>query len=350
MTEARPTDSLGEWLARSSAEQFPNADQEAYLNSLHKVKAHLEDGIYDDVDTGASAAEGVILTRHGSRHVDTVVRRATDLVMDESNAGNPRFSPYEIYLLLMAIYVHDVGNLGGREKHEKNIASMVEQLAIPLSDETVERKAIIEIAQAHGGTINGTNKDTIGQLARTDTVMGRCVRKQALAAVLRFADELADDSTRSRRILKKLGALPKHSEVYHYYADALHSVDVRRSEHAVYLHFLFHSQEAISEFGKEKSQTVYLLDEIYSRTLKVYRECEYCMRYTFGLVWIDTISVKIEIHSDKDGLIPAVDPIGYRLYPSGYPDDRDEDIHQRVGGLMTGSALAGKIQGEGGSS
>lgn len=342
MTEAQGANSLSKWLDQSNAEEFPSAARKAYLKNLRDVKTRLDDHVYGEVDTGALATEGVMLTRHGSRHVDTVVRRARDLVMDESNVCHG-FTPYEVYLLLMAIYIHDIGNLKGRDQHEKNIASMVEQLEIPLSDETVERKAIIEIAQAHGGTINGTNRDTLGQLAKTDTVMGQCVRKQALAAVLRFADELADDSTRSRRLLKKLGRLPKQSQIYHHYADALHSVNVRRSQHAVDLHFLFRSKEAVDKYCKD-NRSVYLLDEIYQRTLKMYRECEYCMRFTNGLVWIDTISVRIEIHSDKYGLVPAVHPIGYRLSPSGYPDDSDEDIHQRIPGLMTGSVLADKIQ------
>lgn len=343
MTQPQGFNSLHEWLAQSNAELFPNADREAYVANLQNVRTYLDDEVYPAIETGALLTEGVMLTRHGSRHVNTVVRRASDLLMDKSNEWDPRFSPYEVYLLLMAIYVHDIGNLEGRAEHEKRIASIIKELKIRLSEETVERKAIIQIAQAHGGTTNGTNKDTIGQLASTDPVLGQHVRKQALAAVMRFADELADDSTRSASILMKTDALPKESEVYHYYAKALHSVNVRRSDHAVDLRFLFHSKDATRTFGKDK-QSVYLLDEIYSRTLKMYRECEYCMRFTYGFFWIDTISVKIEIHTDNDGLVEAIKPIGYRLAARGYPDDGDESIHDRMDGLMTGSALAGKIQ------
>ena len=343
MTQPQGFNSLHEWLAQSNTELFPNADREAYMANLQNVRTYLDDKVYPEIETGAYLTEGVMLTRHGSRHVNTVVRRARDLLMDETNKWNPHFSPYEGYLLLMAIYVHDIGNLEGRAEHEKRIASIINKLKIRLSEATVERKAIIQIAQAHGGTINGTNRDTIGQLAATETVLGFPVRMQALAAVMRFADELADDSTRSASILMEMGTLPEESEVYHYYARALHSVNVRRNDHAVDLHFLFHSEEATRTFGKDK-QAVYLLDEIYNRTLKMYRECEYCTRFTYGFFWIDTISVKIEIHTDNDGLVEAITPIGYRLAAHGYPDDGDESIHDRMDGLMTGSALAGKIQ------
>ena len=343
MTQRQGVKSLHEWLAQSNAESFPNGDREAYMAHLQNVRTYLDDKVYRAIETGALLTDGVMLTRHGGRHVNTVVRRARDLLMDEENHWNPRISPYEGYLLLMAIYVHDIGNLKGRAKHEKGIASIIEELEVPLREETVENKAIIQIAQAHGGTINGTNRDTIGQLASTDTVSGFPVRMQALAAVMRFADEIADDSSRSERILMKTSQLPEQSQVYHQYAKALHSVTVLRSQHAIDLHFLFHSSDAIQKFYKG-DRSVYLVDEIYSRTLKMYRECEYCMRFTYDQVRIDTISVKIVIHKDNYGIIQAIEPIGYRLAAHGYPDDGDESIHDRMDGLMTGSALAGKIQ------
>lgn len=48
----------------------------------------------------------------------------------------------------------------------------------------------------HGGKIKGSS-DTISVLNKTNTVNGFEIKEQLLAAILRFADELADDATRA---------------------------------------------------------------------------------------------------------------------------------------------------------
>lgn len=334
---------LYRWIADSAdsgATCLPNGDPSVYLANLTSVRDCLRAAVYPEIGIGAYIHDGVVLTRHGDEHIETVISRATALLIDAPHSGSPPLTPYEAYLLLMAIYVHDVGNLLGRSDHEKKIALIIDNLEIKLSTETVERKTIIEIAKAHSGNVDGMNKDTISKLAETDLVRGQEVRKQALAAILRFADELADDSTRGTKGLISTGHVPPQSEVYQHYSRALHSVQVRRREYTVSLQYLFHVSDAKRKFQKGKS-TVYLLDEIYSRTLKVYGECEYCMRFTHGIVRIATISAKIEVHTDRHAQHLAVPPITYQLRALGFPRYEDDDIRKHVNDrLITGDGLA----------
>lgn len=333
---------LDEWIATSEPKSFPLDDRDSHVVRLKSVSNYLDKNVYPEIDIGVLLQDGLLLTKHGKVHVDTVVRRASELVIDNAEPNSPFLTPYEVFLLLMAIYFHDVGNVYGRVCHEQAIVDVIDKFKEFLSDETVERRTILEIAKAHSGTVDGTNKDTIGKLPSSDPVLGKPVRKQALAAILRFADELSDDSSRSVKFLRDSDGLPEKSKVYHHYAKALHSVNVQPSEHIVNLQYLFHSSDATRTFGKGNG-SVYLLDEIYSRTLKMYHECEYCMRFTHGIVRIDTISVKIEVYRDDHALIPAIQPIHYRLSARGYPSHGNQDIHEHVPGLMSGLDLAGSI-------
>src|SRR5690606_20790147 len=101
---------------------------------------------------------------------------------------------------------HDVGNIYGRDEHERKVHEVLFSLDHTLvGEDTLEKRMICHIAMAHGGfvDVNKENKDTIGALRydRSSKPSGVDVKK--LAAVLRLADELADDKTRTNRFLEE---------------------------------------------------------------------------------------------------------------------------------------------------
>lgn len=147
--------------------------------------------------------------------------------------------------------------------------------------------------------------------------MGHPVREQFLAALLRFADELADDRLRASGFLLKLALLKPGSEVYHRYAQALHSVVVDAQSGAVDLRFDMTVEDACRQFGKG-DVAVYLLDEIFDRTLKMDRERKYCMRFLRPL--IDSARIDVEITVYGPSYQKKLAQIPYRLEESGYPE------------------------------
>jgi hypothetical protein len=159
------------------------------------------------------------------------------------------------------------------------------------------------------------------------------VRKRLLAAILRFADELADDSTRADRVSLEKSLLPKGSEIYHRYSESLHSVKIEKRN--IQLGYEFTSALAIKQFEKHESNC-YLLDEIYRRTLKMERERRYCMRFLRPFFDIDRIRVEIVIQSESDPL--ANDKITYTLEENGYPDYFSDKMKQFNKDLRTGEA------------
>ncbi len=308
---------LNEWLARQSDSVFPPHGGITYPRRFEDVAGYLNLQVHPHVEKGALVSGNGFLTDHGPRHIETVIKRASEL-LGHPLSSYPQLRPYEVYLLLTAAHFHDVGNLYGREGHEQRLPPIMEHLGQLIGTEMVEKQAIMRIARAHGGrNVNG-DKDTIDTLPVDDPVLGQDVRYQALAAILRFADELSDDSHRAARAIHALGQIPKGSEVYHAYARALHSVQVRPQDRLINLRYSLTKSDATRQFGKGQ-ESVYLLDEIHDRTLKMHCEREYCMRFTHGLVRMEAIDVRIEVYTDEHSMTPCIDPIGYRLRQRGYP-------------------------------
>ena len=341
--------SLLEWFRRQPESEFPRHSGIPYSRRFKDVADLMNEQVHPEVEKGAMLHDGGMLTDHGPKHIATVIDRASSLLCHPEEAF-PKLTAYEVYILLLAIHFHDVGNIFGRAKHEAKHADVMDKFTAHLGHETVEKRAILKIAGAHGGTIEG-NKDTISQLPREEPVLGRKVQYQALAAILRFADELADDSQRASRIGELLDIIPEGSKVYHAYAKSLHSVMVSPSERRVALYFSFLKDEATRTFGKKgpggRTEQVFLLDEIFERTKKMHFERKYCMKFTHDFVHIDAIDVKVEVYQDQHSVEPCVNPVGYRLEEAGYPDTEGVefvDLCPKV--ELTGTKLSDLLCGE----
>jgi hypothetical protein len=330
--------SLAEWLAKNRKHaSLPGHDAVDYYQRYHGIAEYLNTHVHPFVNISANAVDGGTLTDHGPEHIKTVIARASQLVSSKCE-----LSAYEVYLLLVAIHVHDVGNLFGRESHELNSEEVIHQLGLLMGEDRVERKAIYDIAQAHGGNIAG-DKDKISHLPRSEPLLGSQVREQLLAAILRFADELADDRTRASGFLLKVAKVHPTSEIYHRYAQALHSVIVDLAGGTIDLHFDMSLADASTTFGKGTGR-LYLLDEIYERTMKMHCERRYCMRFLRPDISIDRIDIEIKVYGDKYNSELARIP--YRLEESGYPDASPGGVLQvcqnTLAGLPYGTPLTGK--------
>jgi len=209
------------------------------------------------------------------------------------------------------------------------------ELGSMLGADDVEKFTIREIAQAHGGRING-DKDKISRLQMEDHIFSQPIRPRFLAALLRLADELADDSSRASRFMINKGIIPESSVVYHKYANSLRSVKVDGD--SIRLKFSLAEEDIKQKFGKDSGR-VFLIDEIYERTMKMHRERMYCMRFLRPEINIDRIAISIDIYSE--GFTKRLDSIDYKIEESGYPDEKNPDIFQLCPNLRTktGSAI-----------
>lgn len=266
------------------------------------------------VAAAAARAPGGLLTDHGTEHIVTVAARAGDLI--SAFEGKAGLSCLEIYLLLVAAQLHDIGNATGREGHELGAGEFLAQVGPLLGDDPLEKRFINQIARAHGGKYRD-DKDTISHLDTNAYILAMPIRPKLLASLLRLADELADDRTRASRYVINQGAVPSSSEVYHEYALSLNTPLIRRD--SITLEFEMNVANATRTFGKDGG-SVYLLDEIFSRTRKMDCERRYCMRFLREVLQIDRVDVTINIFKRSENESPLF-ILNYRLEEAGYPSD-----------------------------
>lgn len=298
---------------------FPNDDK--YVTRYNYLSSVLDKWIHPTVVAGAMTVDGGFLNDHGPDHISKVILRASELI---KNSGLI-LSEYELYILLMAIQLHDIGNLQGREHHELNSLGIIKKFGIHAGQDRIEWDTIFEIAEAHGGT----PKDKISELDEEEMILSFSVRKQLLASILKFADELAEDRTRANRFMLANNMLPEHAIIYHKYSYALHSVKIDLAAKQINLSFDLEEEDLCKKFkkvvlinGDKTEKEVYLIDEIYERTYKTHLERTYCMRFTRPNIQIDKIRVDIQITTGKldSRNKPIKNHILYDIGEVGYPN------------------------------
>jgi hypothetical protein len=299
---------------------------------------------YTKIDAGLAALTLVpgqasgIYTAHDSDHFDEVIVQAGELLgaqelIDGSEVSRSRsvLNAYELYILLVAIRVHDVGNIFGRERHEKKCFEILNAVGSTAGTHSPEKKIIAKIAEAHGGLTSSGSKDTIGALDIVSAGANVTYRPRLLAGVVRIADEICENRRRASNVLLNTSTLPKHSEIYHAYAKSIQSNYWSPVDRAFRLQFWIPLSDVEKAWGCENrarpgesaKTEVYLLDEIFTRLEKMDRERRYCNMHTRDVFTIDSIlaNVKIVTDEEQDDIeeikIPELSDRGYPEHVEG---------------------------------
>lgn len=328
---------LPEWLTAQDPKAFPSGRN--YLAGYPTLVTHLNEHVHKKVTPTNIHIDSGYLTDHGPDHIEKLIERMGALL----TATEERITPYEVYILLVAAQFHDVGNIFGRERHEEKSATVMQDAGTLLGIDSVEQRCIYRIAQAHGGE----ERDKLSKLPKLEHIQAQPVRSQLLAAVLKFGDELAEDSQRAARYPRAKGLLPPESEIYHAYAESLNSVVVDGPNREIMMRFDLSRKQALKTFLKkgkagQQDKYTYLIDEIFARTVKTHFERVYCSRFLRPFINLDAISVTIEVTTDSG--FAVLERITYRLEEAGYPDAAGQDIHKLCPNLgVTGASLAASL-------
>ncbi len=293
-------------------DQFPlcPAGSVSYTNMFSNIETYMNNEVHQHVVAGAALSGNGMLNDHGPGHIFAVEKCAFDITRDKADY----LSGYEIFFLLLSIHFHDVGNILGREEHEEKIMTIFETLGDKIPLGTVEKRLIIDIAQAHGGDIDG-DRDTIGHLENETYINAIKIRPSLLAAILRYSDEIADDKNRASEFLLNVGAIPPDNQIFHQYSLSLEPPVIDgatlRLEYNI-------SEEHVKEKIKKNNSFEYLYDEILSRLQKGLCELEYCRKYSLDFIPVTCISVKVNvINSSKLKIILTK---SFKIKLGGYPE------------------------------
>ena len=240
-------------------------------------------------------------TDHGERHVEGVIRSASELLKDARDMDD-----LSIYLLLMGIIWHDAGMVRQRTGHS-DISEMIEKIKeITFPNATVQR-LLAQIALAHTGQ-DGLSKAEYEQDCSTSGGNYQ-LRPRALASVVRFADEISENRSRISHELLRDGAIPPNNLLYWEYANCIAAsrADPGRARVVVTIEVdrekscCSHScpPECLEDTGLENSIT--LIEYTVYRLQKMYNELRYCSQDFRTYTSIDDIHVRLKL---LEGITP----------------------------------------------
>ncbi len=264
-----------------------------YPTYYKNVSNELNKWVHPFVNSGAMLNDNGFLTDHGPEHIKMLIKRISQFL--NTNSEKEKLTPFEILILLLASHIHDVGNIFGRNDHHINATEIIKKLGEGVaSQHKVIWDYVYQIASAHKGYV-------IQDLNLEESYLEHDIRPQFLAAIIKFGDELSEDCTRADRyntIIGNIATNKPEAELYHQYALSLHSLKPDINSRVIKYFYQIDEDIAKKTFPKlvaGKTKRVYLLDEIYLRTLKAHYERLYCMRFMRPCINFDLIQVTIRI-------------------------------------------------------
>lgn len=297
--------------------------------------AGLREHVYPHINAGLSCLSKSpgIYTDHGPDHFDEVVRYAGDILgIGSGGDQNVGLTAYEIYLLLCAIRLHDAGNIDGRDDHEKRAISMLYDYGGNIAKDSTEALLIGQIADAHGGQTLAGSKDTIAELPPDGTpVAATTCRPRQVAALVRFADEICEHSSRAARHHLNSGTLPAENKLFHIYAESVTGAACD-SKGGFKLQLGIKTKYLIEKYPHPKlADGKYVIDEVFDRISKLDCERRYCNQYLDPGLHTRELDIRINLIEEKQygtlakTMIPSVvKSLAFRI-PSkdGYPAAQD---------------------------
>ena len=329
------------------------------------ILSYLETNVYRFIDAGLASLseENGLYTLHNKDHFDEVVKYAGELLGCTNESANfTHLSAYELFILLVAIRLHDAGNMYGRENHERQAYNIFLKMGDAVGRDRIEKSFIAEIAQAHGGRAADGSKDTIGQLEWNISYRNLHIRARVIAALVRFADEICESQNRAANVLLEDGKVKGENEVFHKYASCITSVTVvptatvnpttlveKGCPKEIVLEFNIDAEDCARKWGKTQDGRlveVDLIEEIFLRLEKMFREREYCVKYMREICNVVLIKAIINVWRDvqREGIVIR-ELVWSRVFTSeeeGYPENI-RSISERYG--VTGETLRQFLQG-----
>jgi len=303
-----------------STKDFPARSNE-YYNKYWSLKTYLARNLYKWTGAGTSAEDNGVYTDHSIDHFNAVIDYAGKLLISDYPF---QLNPYELFILLCAILLHDAGNAEGRREHEKKPFKILKDAGNSIISDKFEARMIALIASAHGGKIKDpdtgqhTSQDTISTLLEKTTNGNIEYRPKMIAAIVKFADEICEDRNRAASYLLRYSQLPNFSELYHIYASSITSADIDHLSRTIRIVFEISIEEVLKKYQIDKANTgsKYLIDEIMSRLEKMFLELLYCKRFFYEIIQIDKIRATVTLYDDDMNVLETT---SFELMEQGYP-------------------------------
>ena len=245
---------------------YNEQEAELFFSLYTDAKYYLCDHIYSQIPSKEPD-----LTDHTEKHIANVLKNAWKLVSDKEEC-NIEFNEIEILLLCVSILFHDVGNIHGRTDHNSKIAEIYNAARSSKLDKCKQERLLVQkIVKAHCGKSKKGNKDTLLEVQESSHLFDRPIRLRELAAILRFADELAEGPQRTSQYMIDRKMIKDDSLIFHIYA-SITEVTIDKGDNRVILNYNI-------DYPTKDISLSDLLRFVYMRILKMDMERRYCKYY-----------------------------------------------------------------------
>lgn len=245
------------------------------------------------------------ITDHGANHIANVLNNVHLLLGDSLD----KFTGIELYCLCLSVLFHDVGNLEGREAHQRNIADIYEHVRNKNSSYLHEKSIILKVCAAHCGYSGDGSMDTLKDVDESYHLHGHKVELRKIAAILRFADELAEGPQRTSAYMQFKHKYDAKSEIYHKYASITH-ICIDRGNKRITITYHLQIEDLNGKINPSAEATLKeLLMFTYKRIIKLDQERKYAKYYCDYLSPFSETSVQFNFWFNRQPLDIGLDPI-----------------------------------------
>lgn len=303
------TKSFDEQLREKILEDFEEDKGRELVSAYEQARSKLQQEVYPEI-RGSEPD----LTDHGITHVLNVQQNAIDLLPDD---GKKKLSGIEMYCLGMFILFHDTGIIYGRKNHHKKVAQVFDRIRSTNKSLRHEKTLVVRATGAHTGKAQDGSCDTLKEVAEVDHLAGRRVRLRELAAILRFADELAEGPQRTSEFMQAEGLYESESQEFHDYASSTNILIDRQNSRILITYNIdidVNRPDELRDF----------LRCIFLRIQKLNQERQYTRYYSELLEPFKLIEVTFDFHCGSDVLETELSPL--QLTDIVVPGDQAKEI------------------------
>jgi hypothetical protein len=259
------------------------------------------------------------LSDHGPDHIANVQNNAISLL--SADHCDHSLSAMELYLLAVLILFHDVGNLFGRKDHHKHIAEIFDWARGTDASVRHEKTLVMRAAAAHTGVASDGSNDTLKELEETNYLNHKPVRLCSLAAILRFADELAEGPQRTSEYRRRMKMYAVESRIFHEYASITNVWADRLNQRIVITYEVEVAPDGRGLTSSRRKELKALLQFAFERVQKLEQERRYTRFYSPALTPFIATHISRNFHLDGQLLpidLPTIE-LNDRVIPGEPP-------------------------------
>ncbi len=303
-----------------------NFDLQEYFFTYYSQKLILLNHFYPHV-------EGMLrgYVDHGPEHIIRIMR-LYEKMLDENIPGMSfkaesseilsgiTLNFYEIYLLLCATLWHDIGNLLGRNWHNKKIIEILSRLKKHFFvDSDMERYAL-QIAEAHTGEEDHS-------LSPTD-YRNEEINLPFLGALLRLTDELDEGEIRVdiQYYETMRDQIPEKNRIYWETSNCIKRIEPKPKDTVIEIRSRI-NQENLFKLFTRGNKEIALIDHLISKIDKINEERKYYMQFASKFIEFDEIILDITLLNDNAGTITFkfTNDQGYDAFWRNFPTINPEE-------------------------